>query len=512
MEIVEAVDIRTPVSVWCQAWFWTVLAVGFFVFMVTLSWTGFLESDDLFYARAAEGWLGHFPFLGNTHWALRHFIVLPTALFFAVLGRGVFALELPMLLYAAGICLLQGLAITRVAGGVAGALAVLLMLAVPGFAAGASMAFDDLPEAFFILASLWSFHFAVEGQRRGLFILAGVCAGCAFITRETTLVLLALYLVLFLAGYGRRLDYVWMGVGFTVVFGAETMLLWLASGDPLWRMHVALNGVAGDNPSMVQLQINQDGLDRHGVILAPRLLQPLIELFANQQLGLLAWLGVPAAVLLSRRAVPDGVKRPARLFGLLALFWFGILCYGLWFLWLVPRYQLLTECALAVPAALWIARQLAAGRRAVPLGVLAAMLGSGVLLSAAANHGQMFGEQALAAFAREHAGPIRTDPATLRGAEWLLELSGAQARVSAAAPQPGAVYFFNPKPRRALDPGWPVRAIPQGAVVLAQFEERPGPVAWVLRTLGIDRYLPGFLRDKLAPPPHTAEALQIPPG
>jgi len=489
-----------------------VLVGLFLAVVISLSWVGFLESDDLEYARAATAWVEAFPHLGDSHWGLRHMIVLPVAASFALFGRSEVALALPMIGYAAGIVALTGLAVRQVAGNLAGFLAALIVASLPLVATGASMVFSDLPEAFFVVASLWAFFFAARTRRLPGLLGAGALAGCAFITRETTLALLVLYLVLFLFATGRRIDFVWMGVGFALVMLADTAWLWLASGDPLWRMNVTLRGVAGDNPSVARFIINDGGLDRHGVIAAPRPLQALAALFANQSTGLIAWAGVPAAIALALRSARAPGHRAARLFAGAALVWFMVLSFGFYFLWIIPRYQIVTMVALSVPLAIWLAGRLHAGARLVPLLVMLALVGSGFMVSIMANRTLMFGERGLVAFARTAPGPVLTDPATLRGATWLLENEGLLDKVAVGPCSPGSLCYINPRPRRPLPADWPSPVVPPGAVVLMEVARQPTLLARLLDDTALLKLLPGVLRNKIAPPPLAALGVRVPPG
>jgi phosphatidylglycerophosphate synthase len=55
------------------------LVVVIAVFSAWLGWTGYIESDDQYYASAAVGWMTKFPYIATGHWGLRHTIVLPIA-------------------------------------------------------------------------------------------------------------------------------------------------------------------------------------------------------------------------------------------------------------------------------------------------------------------------------------------------------------------------------------------------------------------------------------------------
>src|SRR4051812_6811269 len=75
------------------------LIVAVAAFSAWLGWVGYIESDDWFYAEAARNWAAHFPFIGSTHWGLRHMIVLPMAASFAIAGLGEGSLVLPLMIY-----------------------------------------------------------------------------------------------------------------------------------------------------------------------------------------------------------------------------------------------------------------------------------------------------------------------------------------------------------------------------------------------------------------------------
>ena len=74
--------------------------------LLSLAAAGYSDSDDHFYIEAADGWLAHMPFVGTTHWHLRHPFVLAIAASFAAFGRTELALMLPTLLAYVSILLL----------------------------------------------------------------------------------------------------------------------------------------------------------------------------------------------------------------------------------------------------------------------------------------------------------------------------------------------------------------------------------------------------------------------
>ena len=481
----------------------------FVVLLVRLSWTGHVESDDVFYAAAAEGWVWHFPYLAHTHWGLRHTIVLPMALAFRLFGQTEAALEAPMLLYYAALLVLVFGCVRRVSGAQTAVLATAITAAVPAIAFEASIVVDDLPEAFFVMASAWAFLAATERGDRRLFVLSGAVAGLGFLTRETTGTLLVFYAILFLFDYGGdRLAYVWMGGGFLLIVGADVAALGWASGDPLYRLHVSLSKV-----TQVVGSRGSKGFEATENLDKPRWLLPLLITFLHQRIGLLFWLAVPATAVLAVRGTDSPQRRMIRLLGGLALVWFLVLGYAVPSrLYVLPRLQMVTAVCLCVVLAIALVRLFATGYRFLAVAAAAALLATDLLLIVAAQKNPLFGERALAGYVAEHPAEMYTDPGTELGARWLLASAGLTDRVDVAPPPPGALYFYDPTSRRGLPPDWPVQAPEPGWQLVARFAEQPTLLARTLHRSGVERMLPHGLAIKLDPPARVASVWRVPGG
>lgn len=124
---------------------------------IYLVWVGFNESDDVFYAEAAMGWVQHAPFLGRTHWALRHCIVLPMALLFWTFGESETTLVLPSLIYEISLLALFAYMAWRLHGWLASAIVIIIAGTLPLIATGASLVSTDVPRRSSL--SLRSGHF-----------------------------------------------------------------------------------------------------------------------------------------------------------------------------------------------------------------------------------------------------------------------------------------------------------------------------------------------------------------
>ena len=486
------------------------LAAGLIVVPIVLSWTGYTESDDRAYAEAAAEWLAHFPFLATDHHGLRHAIVLPTAFFFWVLGPSEVALALPILAYLAGTLAVTYLAVTAVAGERAGVLALLLTGTMPALVLGATVSFTDIPEAFFVVSSIWAFFFACRNPRFWLFVLSGALAGLGFVTRETAAAILVLYGILFLWGYGgARINYVWMGIGFILIAGVDIAALWAASGDPLYRFHISLEGVAADSPLAQEKYWMREapGVDRFGALAVSRGLKPLVIAFLNQQFGLLAWFAVPAAWIASSQE-PSPARSASRLLGGAALVWFVVLFYGLaHYLNVIARYVDVAAVAVAVPLAIVLARY---WHHRLAKACLTVIVAVNIVLIAGADTRPLFGEKLLVALARSTSEPIMTDPGTFQGADLMLRWEGLSNRVLEASPRPGALYLFNSRSRRGIPPGWPIQRPDPNWQELTRQEKPAKPLAFVAHALDAHRYLPRGIADKLDPPPTYIALYRVP--
>lgn len=483
-------------------------AVGLAVLAVVLNFVGYLESDDIYYSQGAIGWLTDAPYLGPSHWTIRHCIVLPMALSFKLFGQSEATLVLPSLFYAALLLALLGSIAGHLAGWKAAALAVALAGTTPAIASGASFVATDLPEAVFVIGSLWAWHRGREARRPGLMVLSGLAAGCAMITRETTAALLVFYLAAFVAERGRGFrGYLFMAAGFIAVVGADWLYLYLMSGDPLYRLHIAMGGAQGDGPQLETAGDAASGVDRFGAIALPRVLRPFGAVFLNQNYGLLFWFAVPAAAWLAMRARGE-VRRSAVVFLGFFATWFVVSGYLLatW-LWVIPRYYVV-GVVLVVPLAVWLDGLMS--RRPVRAAVACVMLlGSGLALDLGSTVGMMAGERGLVAAVQAHPGTMHTDPATARGASWLLARQGLETRVSTALPGPGELYFFDSRPRRPIPTTWPLRNIPTDWVLI---ETQTYPTKWtgpLVRALGVGAMLPPGLRGKVDPVPLTTALYRV---
>lgn len=221
----------------------TVSVVLATVGLLALTWIGYRGyADDILTIRGAQMWLDSFPYLGQTHWELRHPYVWGVASGIGVLGISEFSVI--AVNYAAMLVVVWLLwsALCRWLGSIGAVVGAVLLLSTPAFVFAGSTVTPGIVELMFVLISVLSYLRAAElagrDQSRWLF-MSGIALGLAFLVRETTLGLVAAFGVLFLLGNGiARPRYLAIAAGFTIVVALEVSAIWLATGDPFYRYKI----------------------------------------------------------------------------------------------------------------------------------------------------------------------------------------------------------------------------------------------------------------------------------
>ncbi|MET0366189.1 MAG: glycosyltransferase family 39 protein, partial [Sphingobium sp.] len=204
--------------------------------------------DDGRYLAAATRWAMDGPVLGQDHWSLRWPLVLPAAAIIRLAGLDFNALMIPGILSYLGLALVNYIGLRSVASARAGFLGALGILATPGIAYWSCALYPDLMEAALWSAAFWSLWHATHatGARQTRWVVAtGFIAGLSFCVRETSAGL-AIGLVLAMLFLPRLPLRLWIvaGASAAILPVAEYAILWAASGDPLYRLHVDLNHIA----------------------------------------------------------------------------------------------------------------------------------------------------------------------------------------------------------------------------------------------------------------------------
>ena len=463
-----------------------------FLFFAWAGAVGFLGSDDVAYAAAAQGWLNDFPFLGENHWSLRHTITLPLAVLFGLFGEGELTLAIPTLLYSLGLVLI----LIRLAQKAAGSHGVLICAALlvtnPLLVVWSTIGSIDNIEAFYVFASFAAYLKAWRNNDKMVqnwwLITSGALAALAVLTRETSIFLLVTYGALFLIGRDMpRRRYFVMAAGFILIWGLEAIYLTVMSGDPLHRF-----SIAAGHDNTIDRSIDLAG----NVILHPAL-DPFLVLLFNQEFMLLFWLVCGLSVWRCwdkrNRVKEDRATDGTGIFHyvLLGAVWFlGVaLLYSL--LPLNPRYFLVVALAATVGVSIFLTQMIdrsAAARHTVWL--LVALLVSANLVGIwSENRNFMFAERVLAAKVSENRSMIYTDRETWRRAQKLIEWSdGPELLFDPEAYKVGELYLLNRLRETDADKNW---------VALEEIKPEHSPLRRFILALGLYDVMPVKVRRKL---------------
>ena len=415
-----------------------VLALLTFAVLVAWGWIGFLGSDDVTFAIGGYGWLEHFPFVGG-HGTIRYPITIPIALSFLTLGEHELAMVLPSLLYMFGFLVLTWFAVRRAGDGWLAFGALAALITSPLLVIQSSIASVDIVEMFYLFASAYLFWRCVEdGPDAKRLFFAGALAGLGFLTRETAIFIAVFYALYFAIGYRfHRGHYLWIAAGFVAVWAVEVIYLWIMTGDPLYRITIALN-----HDSSIDR-----GIDLAGNLIVHPLIDPLLVLLANQEFMSLFFVAIPLGgwLCFSRRIEPK-LQRFARIVATLGLVWFVTAGAAQKLLPLNPRYFMITAASACVLTGIALALLWQRGRTRWALLIAAFLLGTNLLGIYVENKDSMFGEHVLAKLAEDRPKDIiYTDPMTRYRADMLLRWEKAQPRVLAEPPKYGTLYLYNPK-------------------------------------------------------------------
>nr|AQW45587.1 hypothetical protein [Aquincola tertiaricarbonis] len=484
---------------------------------------GYQASDDANYLLGATGWLEHSPYVGNSHWTLRHTLTLPTALSISTLGLSLFSVALPTLVYFVAFVAVQVWALHRHFGFAVAAGFALFAMTTSGMVVNSTYLAPDVSELFFIGTTFWVLTAALEPREDGrtgsarLWLLAGLLAGLAWINRQTAAgALLAFAITAWLAGRPARVRMPWAVLGFALVVGSEWAYLTVMTGDPMYRFSLDLNHDPVNRVAEVQRVAASGGwIDKEGNLSVHVLLDPLLALFVSQKYGLLFWTGVVAAWHAWR--LPQGKDRQL----LMRLMGLGVIAFVFVGanpkLYLVPRYLLVPAWVAAVLTAWWVARLWSVRRRLLAGGVMAAVLAVNMLCLSVENTQPRAIEQALVDWVRSHPQqPIHTDIETFERAQGFFRIAGvATQTVSTAPARPGDRVFYSPirveqcaAQLRCRDVASAFRRQPSW-VSTEQLVGPAKPVGQLLNSLGLAQRLPADIRRRILTPSYEVTLYEV---
>ena len=406
---------------------------------------GFQASDDASYLDGALGWIERFPYVGDTHWTLRHTITLPTALFVLLLGLNETAVSLSNILYFLAFLGVNAWFMREHLGAAAAGFATALLIVLPGFTVVATYLNSDIPELFFVSTAFWLFVTArKDPDRRAIWVLIGALLGAAFVTRQTALAAVGFVGAFFLFQPGvPRSRYVLSGAAFLTVVAADWLYLTAITGDPLYRLNVDFHHDRVDRLAEAARLATSGGLlDKEGNLSVNVFLDPLLALFVTQKYALLFWLLLPAAVYAwrHRRLMPLNVLVLAAGLGI-AYFLFVAVNPKLY---LVPRYLIVVAWCASIIVGWWLASLWAGDRRLAAAVVSLAVLAGFVALSVE-NTNPRFAERQLLSWVALHPNqPVYTDPETAVRARYYFRFADQPMdAVRTERPPPGSTVLYS---------------------------------------------------------------------
>ncbi len=533
-------------QVLCEGLLWVmvlVAVVGSFA-LAFIGYQGWLL-DDWHYIKGAEGWLDQVPYLGSTHWELRHPIVVPMAIALSLVGtREAAVVGVAGLYYL----LLAGVtfAATKVLmGKTAGFLATLLVVTAPLIASFGTNPRPTIAELFFEASALLALLLA---QRRpqhalGWMAAAGVMLGLAFVTRETAAGLVGFFGLIWLLGWPLRR---WVTSVALVLFAcvclAEMAVYQVYQDDPFYRLKISFSSPditnSGGDTAVAEALVQEDLLSKvldhfdfdkianaapvSNLVHVNNWLDPYVLIFVEPYYGLVFTLGLPALLFLSLGPRSPATRTTARLLLLVMAVWF-VIGNCLLFLRPLPRYYALPVFVAALGLGFFIHWWLTVARvrvvetwgARIGVGLLVlVMVGSNVIFMDARSGMGLYAERRLIDYAASREEVIQTDPTTRAMADFLLRAEGLADRVVAAdPPSPGQLYFYDPtKAGFFVAEDWNAHFVPKAdwQQVWSHRSEKK-LLARLIDGLGAKDYVPTGIYRRLAEPHPPVAIYRLPP-
>ncbi|MEZ5917405.1 MAG: glycosyltransferase family 39 protein [Parvularculaceae bacterium] len=432
----------------------TAMVAAAFVLGVVIFWHGFGPRDEGHYVRAAFRWLEEGPYLGDTHWALRHLFVMPIAGSFVVFGPSVFSATLPNIVFAGGLIALTWFFGRRYLGLVEAFVASVLIAFSPFFMARPIELDVYGAEVFFIALAVWLFV-AAQFERRVLALLfaAGLCAGFAWSLREVSVSSIIGLGALALVFHRKRF---WqaslaLGAGFALVPALELILYSVAAGDPFYRYRIDL-GHTGASISSQPKGPPPSAFDWFILPFKDMATYPMTAPFVV--LAILTAVAFRGEI----RAMALSARRPMLNFLVVSAF---ALPVSAWVLHLaMPHYYPIVAYTAYLTFGVGVA--LAARRFGPWAGGLLALLVLATNFAAEdfRNYDDYAEPEYLASQINDFDEPVYTDFITAKRAKMLLRLRGdandLDAKIVGVATPPTGGLFFeaHPRPLLPINPAW----------------------------------------------------------
>jgi len=450
--------------------------------------TGFAGggSDDQRYLDFANRWWAGDVGPGDTHWDLRHPLILSILAAFRLFGHSIASMLIVPAFYASALAGLSTGMIARHFDERTTLLWLALFVCSPVMHEMGTSVFPEMLELSFGVASLWLVWEALErpAWRAGKLIAAGGFAGLAFLTRETAAALIIVYGLAFLVRPKiPRAQWMWLWAGFLPVIAADVTWLWSETGDWLYRWHIGSRHVTIASEHMIGKVyhgggpiLNFDLASRwvpSGPVSVHWTVDPLINLILDPAYALIfvGWAAF-ALPLFRRRDIAAGGYARARP----ALIAVAVVSFVMvtWVLMLrpQPRYYLFATYAATVAVALlgMVALRRAETRRAAKWLIGLLIVAGLVVITFQADRNRP--TEVVAPYLAAHPGSYHIDAKTAEKLRSPLAERGIRARLTGGEPPVGGLRLriLTPKPFKL----WrPIKEEPGYVAVATTYEQRP---------------------------------------
>lgn len=470
---------------------WALLLV--LAICVVYYWHGIGPGDAERYIDAALDWR-EAPTLGDNHWALRHFLVLPMAASFALFGANEFAATLPNILYAVALVALTYLFAKRVFGRTVAIVAAGL-IATSGFFVARPIELDVYGvEIVFVAIACWLFILAkFEPARLRYLAAAGFFTGLAWTVREQNMFLgVAFGLIVLAERKGFFSAAIALAGGFAFVLLAEMATYAIAAGEPLYRYLTDLNHTTVSPGKLESVEtagwVKTIFRPAKDILLSP-LVVPNIAFAA---------IGYAAFHRDLDKALSEKVRYA--LFVFLVVSAIGALISSYGFYLTMPRYYPILCYSLFLLMAVFATICLRKYDDRVGAVILAVIVLANVFAADFSRYNDYDEARTLVRIALEGDEPIKTDPMTAFRARYLLAFNGmdrtqAFERIAPTrAPAAGDLYFKGSA--HSLERGW--------CVIETVKARRSNWTHWLIRSAHLDRLVGEHIAETVKAPHDVA--------
>lgn len=483
--------------------------------LVAVSWiavsirpVGFMGGgfDDVQYVNAAARWLHDFPYVGTTHWELRHPFVLQLV---ALLHAG-FALPSQLLTISIvwyGLVLSVAYVVIRMMAGVVAAFFSCLAIGTsPVFVELATSIAPDLVEFCLVLGAVSIVLLASQRRLPSAFlVVSGFLLGLAWLTRETAGAAILLLVMLFAFRPTlptRDFAFLWMAV--VAVIAAETIWLWSATGDVFYRMHVDMRhvlvpsahlvgGVASAseipilNPSMMSRWVGSSPIK------VAWFLDPYLAFFTDRQFGVVFVLLPAIAILLWRQEVSENEKVLVSVLALLGVLSF---LFSTYVLSIRPqaRYYLSAVFAASVASGVYLGK-LWFNKRKSLCAVLAIFVVVANLLLCDMQQYRNYALDALIKYVSGSAETIAVSRSVWDSINNPVFASQFDSQVIPRDPEIGDMLLIS-----EIDKDWDNRFILCNDSSWREYAPRPFLIGMIIRSLGFQSAMPDVVLSRVLKP------------